>query len=148
MLEMMQVHFFMLRKQFQGYINDVFKKKNLRSSEVMILAILFQFGEKSQIEISKLLECDKAHTHRIVNRLIAKNLIVYTNDCHEHARNAKLCLTEQGIKISGEFISSIKKWNKLLREGVSNEEIAVVKNVIQKMMHNAEKYKELEKNNV
>lgn len=148
MLDLMQIHFFMLRKQFQGYINDVFKKKNLKSSEVMILAILYQFGEKSKTEISKILECDKAHIHRIVNRLIDKNLIRYTSDCSGHARNVKLCLTDTGVKISSEFVSSIQKWNKLLREGVSNEEIEVVKNVIQKMMHNSEKYRELERDNV
>lgn len=65
-----------LKKQLQRFINEEFKEYNLKSAEILFMQILFQKGEKSQIEMTRLLDCDKAHTHRIVTKLIEKNLFI------------------------------------------------------------------------
>ena len=53
------------------------------------MQLLHNNGPLSQIEISKLLECDKAHIHRTVSRLIEKGYVVRLDE-KEHIKNMEL----------------------------------------------------------
>lgn len=141
--------FTFLKKQLQSYINEEFKSYNLKSSEIFFMQILYNEGEKSQIEISKMLECDKSHIHRTLVKLIDKNYIKYVeNDHNEHIKNVKLSLTDKGIEVSKTFDKVMKKWDKAMKEGISQDELKTAKNVALKIINNALNFKKMESGNV
>ncbi len=136
-----------IKRQLQSYLNEQFKEYNLKSSEIFFMSFLHREGAKSQSELTHQLECDKAHTHRIVGKLIAKNYLQYTGE-HEKSRNNKLALTKQGEEISQKFDVAIKNWNKILIKGISKEELESFKKVFEKLLSNAINFKNMEKKNV
>lgn len=138
-----------IKKQLQSYLNDEFKEYNLKSSEIFFMHILHTQGELSQIEISKILECDKSHIHRTLVKLIDKNYIKYVEYEHnEHIKNLKLTLTEQGEEISKKFDKAMKKWDKAMKAGLTIEEIKTAKKVALKIIDNALNFKNTESKNV
>ncbi len=137
-----------IKKKLQSYINEEFKDSNLKSAEIMLINILYIEGDKSQIEISHYLECDKAHTHRILLKLLDKNLIKYVNNSDLHIKNMKLTLTENGLIIAKRFEEIINKWHNIIIAGVSKEDLDITKKVVEKFLDNANNFKNLEKKNV
>ena len=135
-----------LKKQLQRFINEEFKEYNLKSAEILFMQILFQKGEKSQIEMTRLLDCDKAHTQRIVTKLIEKKLIYYIDKDHEHLKNQKLALTPEGKLISIKSEIFLKVWNSKLVEGIDEKDLVVAREVIRKIIDNANKIKNLKDN--
>lgn len=135
-----------LKKQLQRFINEEFKEYNLKSAEILFMQILFQKGEKSQIEMTRLLDCDKAHTHRIVAKLIEKKLVYYIDNEHEHIKNQKLALTPEGKQISTKSNNFLKIWNSKLVEGIDEKDLVVAREVINKIIDNANKIKNLKDN--
>lgn len=141
--------FTFLKKQLQSYINEEFKSYNLKSSEIFFMQILYNEGEKSQIEISKMLECDKSHIHRTLVKLIDKDYIRHVESDHnEHIKNVKLSLTDKGIEVSKTFDKVMKKWDKAMKEGISQDELKTAKNVALKIINNALNFKKMESGNV
>lgn len=133
----------LIRKQLQRYLNEEFKTKNLKSSEIFLMQILYCDGEKSQIEISRIFECDKSHVHRIVNKLIDKNLIEYSDD-NKLSKNLKLKLTDEGKIFSTKIDSVIKQWHNKLLQGIEPDELKIARNVMKKLLKNANTLKETE----
>ncbi len=141
--------FTFLKKQLQSYINEEFKSYNLKSSEIFFMQILYNEGEKSQIEISKMLECDKSHIHRTLVKLIDKDYIRHVESDHnEQIKNVKLSLTDKGIEVSKTFDKVMKKWDKAMKEGISQDELKTAKNVALKIINNALNFKKMESGNV
>ena len=129
-----------IKKQMQSYLNDEFKSLNLKSSEMILLQILYKEKSKSQIELSRIIECDKAHIHRIVFKLIDKNLIAYSKK-YELGKNSKLILTDSGHDVASKIDKSLKLWYSKLLKGISKENLNITHNVIKHMLHNAEQLK-------
>ena len=129
-----------IKKQMQSYLNDEFKSLNLKSSEMILLQILYKEKSKSQIELSRIIECDKAHIHRIVFKLIDKNLIEYSKE-NELSKNLKLFLTDSGHDVASKIDKSLKLWYSKLLKGISKENLNITHNVINHMLHNAEQLK-------
>lgn len=125
-----------LKKQFQSFLNIKFKKYNLKSSEILFLNLLKNKGSKTQIEISRLIECDKSHVHRIANKLITKNLIIYDTN-NQHGKNQRLSLTKAGKDITDRFKEIFDNWQNSLLEDISEDEIIITKKVIEKLIKNA-----------
>lgn len=134
-----------IKKQMQSYLNDEFKSLNLKSSEMILLHILFKESCKSQIELSRIIECDKAHIHRIVFKLIDKNLIEYSKK-YELGKNSKLNLTDSGYDVASKIDKSLKLLYSKLLKGISKENLNITHNVIKQMLHNAEQLKKGEIN--
>ena len=138
-----------LKKQLQSYLNEEFKEYNLKSSEIFFMQILHTQGQLSQIEISKMLECDKSHIHRTLVKLIDKNYIKYVEYEHnEHIKNLKLTLTEQGEEISKKFDKAMRKWDKAMKSGLTIDELRLAKKVALKIIDNALNFKNSENKNV
>ena len=132
-----------LRKQLQSFLNDEFKDYNLTSSEIFFIQILNDKDALSQIEVSKLLECDKYHIHRVVTKLIDKNYIKYVDDDKEHIRNIKLTLTKQGKTLAIKIDRAMNKWDKFIKNGLQEEDIKIARKVALKIMENANNFKNM-----
>lgn len=134
--------FTFLKKQLQSYLNEEFKDYNLKSSQLLFLYILHNNGSLSQTEISKILECDKAHIHRIVSSLIDKKYIQYDEE-KEHSKNLKLTLTSSGHELSLKVDKAMNKWNKFMQNGLNEEELKIAKKVALKVIENAYNFKRM-----
>lgn len=138
----------LVKRHLQSYLNEEFKDLNLKSSEMLFMNILYNEGDRSQIEITRDIECDKAHTHRIVFKLLNKKLIKYVKGNGENTRNIKLTLTDEGRKFASQFDTAISPWHKIIVQGISKEDLNTTKRVVEKIVENAANFKNLEKKNV
>ena len=129
-----------IKKQMQSYLNDEFKELNLKSSEIILLHILFKENCKSQIELSRIIECDKAHIHRIVFKLIDKNLIEYSKE-NVLSKNSKLFLTNNGHDVANKIDKALNLWYSKLLKGISKENLNITRNVVKQMLYNAQHLK-------
>ena len=128
------------KKQLQSYFNDEFKDINLKSSEIKLIHILSFCQGLSQIEIAKKLDCDKAHIHRIVIKLMMKKIISYKKN--ESTRNLKVVLTEHGRKISKEINKKLEKWQSTIIKGIEASDLDATKRVLQHLTENMKKEKD------
>lgn len=126
----------LIRKQFQHFLNKRLKEYNLKSSEILLLHILHSKGQSSQISLSKALLCDKSHTHRITNKLIEKGLVEFAQ-IEGQNKNHILQLTQTGHSFIVEIEKIIFEWNKKLKAGISEEEFNTLKEVVLKLVKNA-----------
>ena len=138
----------LIKKHLQSYLNEEFKSLNLKSSEMLFMNILYNEGDKSQTEITHDIECDKAHTHRIVFKLLSKKLVKYVKRKDDNTRNIKLTLTEEGKKFASKFNAAIQDWHKIMLQGISKEDLDTTKKVVEKILENTANLKNLEKKNV
>lgn len=135
-----------LKKQLQSYLNEEFKNINLTSSEIFLLHNLYKNGDKTQIEIARNIECDKAHIHRITIKLIEKDLIKYI-DNNDHIKNQKLSLTNKGTIFANQINQIFIKWRDKLLQGIDKKDLEIAKTVIEQLVANSYKINVSEKNN-
>ncbi|MFA6710887.1 MAG: MarR family transcriptional regulator [Candidatus Methanomethylophilaceae archaeon] len=94
---------------------------------------LIEIGYTDGISLKDLTErvsTDKSLTTRVVKSLIEKNLVENTSCCK---RMYSIRLTEDGMKMRTLAISSIKEFYTALMEDLTEEEIAMIKTVIEKI---------------
>ena len=129
---------YLIKKHFQKFLNHELVKFDLKSSEAFFIEILYKKGMQTQSTLTRFAGCNKSHTHRIIAKLIEKKLIIeYQADIH-HTKNILYKLTEQGKKIAQTIKSTIiAKWEKQLKLGISDSDITVAKNVIEKIYENS-----------
>lgn len=129
---------YLIKKHFQKFLNHELVKFDLKSSEAFFIEILYKEGMQTQSTLTRFAGCNKSHTHRIIAKLIEKKLIIeYQADIH-HTKNILFKLTERGKKIAQTIKSTIiAKWEKRLKSGISDNEIAIAKNVIDKIYQNS-----------
>jgi len=131
-----------LKKNIQTYFNDVFKDLNLKSSEIKLIHILSKVQGESQAELAKRLDCDKAHIHRIVIKLMMKKIILISNEKSETCRNLKIMLTEHGKKIAEIINKKLENCQSTITKGINIEDINATKRVLQQMNSNIKKEKD------
>lgn len=129
----------LLKKNMQIYFNNQFKEFNLKSSEVKLIHILSLIKGESQTELAKMLDCDKAHIHRIVIKLLMKKIIYISNEKKENCRNLQISLTEHGEEISKKINKKMEEWQSKLIKGISYDEISTARTVLNKINENLSK---------
>jgi len=127
-----------IKKNLQRYLNYTCKNLNIKSSESIFLRILDNCGELTQIEISKKLDCDKAHVHRTANKLLEKNLICIC-DKKEGSRNNLLKITNQGKLIIKKVNKSMQTWIDNIKIGITDSQLNIFKDVVKKITENTNK---------
>ena len=131
---------YLIKKHFQKFLNYELAKYDLKSSEAFFIEILHREGMQTQATLSRFAGCNKSHTHRIIAKLIEKKLIIENEidfNSH-HTKNILYKLTEQGKKIAQTIKSTIiAKWDRQLKLGISDSDIIVAKNVIEKIYENS-----------
>lgn len=130
-----------LKKLLQNNFNEEFKELNLKSSEIKLIHILsFNEGE-SQAELAKRLECDKAHIHRLVIKLLMKKIICFANQKHVNCRNIHITLTDHGKEIAKKINKKLQEWQKNIIEGIYIEDLFATKRVFNQIIDNLRKEK-------
>lgn len=103
-------------------------------------------GDLHQIEIAKVLGCDKAHVHRTSLKLKEKGFVDFVNS--DEKKTYKIHLTKQGKNVTKTFDEMISQVKEIIYSGISPNEIELVATTIKKFAQNIKTYKEKEKKNV
>lgn len=126
-----------IKKNMQSFLNKEFKDLNLKSSEVILLRVLNCEGKLSQTTLARKLDCDKAHIHRITNKLLDKDLIIFAEVDSQKSRNLILELTKKGKVIISQINNSMENWIKQIKQGINEDDLETFKRVVEKLIFNA-----------
>jgi DNA-binding MarR family transcriptional regulator len=99
------------------------------------LYVINKYNGINQIELAEKMNVLKSSSSKAVKNLTASKLICITKD-EEDLRIKKLYITENGKKLLDDFILIIKKTNKKLLKGFSNDEVEEVKDFLLRIYKN------------
>lgn len=125
----------------QSYTDEAMVKLNLTSGTYPFLLVLYRKEGINQNEISRELNVDKAMSARSIKKLIDLEYIEKKED-EKDSRAYKLYLTEKGRAIVPEIKKEIQQWIKIITKNFSNNEEALLEELLSKVLSNAKKHKE------
>lgn len=125
----------------QSYTDEAMVKLNLTSGTYPFLLVLYRKEGINQNEISRELNVDKAMSARSIKKLIYLEYIEKKED-EKDSRAYKLYLTEKGRAIVPEIKKEIQQWIKIITKDFSNNEEALLEELLSKVLSNAKKHKE------
>lgn len=125
----------------QSYTDEAMVKLNLTSGTYPFLLVLYRKEGINQNEISRELNVDKAMSARSIKKLIDLEYIEKKED-EKDSRAYKLYLTEKGRAIVPEIKKEIQQWIKIITKDFSNNEEALLEELLSKVLSNAKKHKE------
>ena len=132
-----------IKKILQSHFNDYAKDFNLKGSEIKLIHILSLTGEESQAELAKRMDCDKAHIHRIVIKLLFKKIICFDDIKKDNCRNIKIKLSKHGHEIADKVNKKMEEWKSKIIQGVNLEDLEATRRLFAQVVNNLNK----EKNN-
>ena len=112
------------------YGSQFFNSKNfgITLEQFIALVALFENDNICQRDLSKLILKDRSNTSRILNILEEKGLVERAIDTKQKRLVKKVCLTQKGRNLILEIGPEIKEAYQKLIAGISDEEMAVIKN--------------------
>nr|WP_300094327.1 MarR family transcriptional regulator [Sedimentibacter sp.] len=127
-----------LHRKSQVYINYALSEFNITSAEYSFLLCLFRKDGKTQEELSSFLDIDKSATARAIKSLEEKGYITKQKDDDDKRFN-RICLTEKAKANQDDIKKRIFHWSEFLMEDVSDEEAAIVFEVLERMTNKLDK---------
>ena len=128
-----------LYRQAQIYTTNAFKEYNLSCAQSIFLVILYECDGINQEKLSEKLYIDKGATARAVKGLESQGLI--RREVNEEDRRAyKLYLTDKALELKPYIIETMTKWEKILSNGMEEEEIQLVMRTLEQMSQKAIEY--------
>lgn len=125
-----------LKKMLEKKIEPIMEEYNLRPVELDILVLLHR--EKNidtAREIVKRKHLSKAHISKCIENLSEKGFIQIHEDEEDH-RILHIELTEKSKEVVKRMLLVYGECKEIMQQGISREELEVVKNVILKMNEN------------
>jgi DNA-binding MarR family transcriptional regulator len=110
-------------------------KHSLTTSQVGVLAQLWQKDGLTQKEIQQKLGIRPASLTGLVDGLVEKGWVVRKSD-HDDARVKRLFLTEEGKVLEEVCLSIVKEMEELLTKGFTPEELSLLCSWIKRMHRN------------
>jgi len=126
---------FNLRKTniyIQKKINEELNKYDISSVHVLYIILLSEQDGLMPMEISSLIDVDKANTTRVLTDLLEKKLIYKTDDIRKY----KVYLTDKGKEIALIISNKHEELKKLALKNISSEEIKIFQTVFLKILNN------------
>lgn len=120
--------------------SNLVDKLDLSSGQHTFLFYLYNNDGASQDEISRALSIDKASTARAIQKLEEKNYVMRVTG-EKDKRVNHVFLTQKGWDSEKELRKNSKEWRAILIEGLSEEELKMMEQILVKLSDNASKYK-------
>ena len=121
------------------YCRNFFEKRlrefDLTFGEQVIIMFLSRNEEVNQDAISKRYMIDKGMVAKTLNKLETKGFILREQN-PDNKRENIISLTQKGADILNNIKSIIDEWNEILYEEMSEDEIACIKKLTNKMVEN------------
>ena len=121
------------------YCRNFFEKRlrefDLTFGEQVIIMFLSRNEEVNQDAISKRYMIDKGMVAKTLNKLETKGFISREQN-PDNKRENIISLTQKGVDILNNIKNIIDEWNEILYEEMSEDEIACMKKLTNKMVEN------------
>lgn len=121
------------------YKNNMLKELNVTAAEAPFLLTLSEVDGVSQECLSEHLSIDKASTARTIQSLINKNLVRKAKDENDKRIN-RIYLSEDGKKIIDQVTDIMLSWNRVITDGMTEDEIERQYEVFKLMVANIENH--------
>ncbi|GCL70330.1 MarR family transcriptional regulator [Paenibacillus naphthalenovorans] len=118
-----------------SYIKKQLAPYNLAPEQNLVMMLLWEKDGLTQNEIAELLVKDKTNVARMLFNLEQKGFI--RRACPKNDRRSLIVyLTEEGKQLGNHIISLTEKFNELVKNGITNEELKELKRILTKISHN------------
>ena len=126
-----------LAKQMKTESEKKLKPFDLGIGQLQVLLLFYEIKPQimTQSSIAKTLQIDKGNVSRLVKKLINKNYLAIA--APGKARN-ELILTETGLNMKQEILSTFRAIYQEMTHGLSQEELEMLESVMKKMKTNME----------
>lgn len=125
-----------IKKNLNSFLNESFKPLNISGAEAPVMKFINENPCCRQIDIAKKFGCDKAHTHRVISKLIEKKFVEYHNEDKQ-----ELCLTAAGKDIIVKINDGLSQCKKILIKNITAQELDSFFNVLKKCAENTRNFK-------
>ena len=120
-------------------VDKKFKEKfNLSHGQVFILINIYRDEGIYQHRLCEEYNLDKSGVGRILKKLEEKNLVKRKSDPDDKRRKL-IFLTDKAKEMKSEFKKLLKEIEEQMRQGLTEEEIKTVTNILKKIYNNLDK---------
>ncbi len=123
---------FNIKKYHTAYTTQLAKDNNVGVGCLVFLKALTSKAFHSQQELSEFVGCNKAHTSRILTKMLNQGLLDISQE-----RGIKL--TEEGLKLAKKVEKIDKEYTAKLLESVSKDDLEIFRKVCKQIYKNSEK---------
>ncbi|GAB7053262.1 MULTISPECIES: MarR family winged helix-turn-helix transcriptional regulator [unclassified Paenibacillus] len=118
-----------------SYIKKQLAPYNLAPEQNLVMMLLWEKDGLTQNEIAELLVKDKTNVARMLFNLEQKGFI--RRACPKNDRRSLIVyLTEEGKQLGNHIIPLTEKFNELVKNEITNEELKELKRILTKISHN------------
>lgn len=128
-----------INKYFKAYLKEELKEYKLNSAEGLVLLILYGKDGITQEQIIEEIQHDKGVMTRTMQSLEDKGYIIRNKNTNDN-RSFNFYLTKKGKEFKNILIAILKIWNDNLLNDLTEYEIDIVNQCMEKMAQNATKY--------
>lgn len=113
----------LIHRQANVFFTKEFSKFGFGSGQYMFMIYLYKNDGISQEALSKLVNIDKGTTAKAIKKLEELELITRSKDLNDKRIN-KIYLTSKALNIKNDFFSVLTKWENILTNELSTEEVS------------------------
>jgi len=128
-----------LHRNSQKYFHKEFSKLGLGGGTHYFLKFLYHHDGVTQNELSTKLNFDKAHTTRVIQKLIDMDFIIKEKDAKDH-RAFRIYLTQKAKKIESDIQKTLDTWSDIITDGFTPVEKKRTMELLKKMAANIDDY--------
>lgn len=128
----------LLARKSQMYLGRVLSQYNLTAAEQPFFMVLQNYEGITQEELTAIVCVDKAATTRAVRSLEEKGYLIRIND-DKDKRQKRVYPTKKAKEIGKEVRTELTKYNKLLTQGINEEDLDRLYSFLLQMEENMNK---------
>lgn len=113
----------LIHRQANVFFTKEFSKFGFGSGQYMFMIYLYENDGISQEALSRLVNIDKGTTAKAIKKLEELELITRSKDLNDKRIN-KIYLTSKALNIKNDFFSVLTKWENILTNELSTEEVS------------------------
>lgn len=113
----------LIHRQANVFFTKEFSKFGFGSGQYMFMIYLYKNDGISQEALSRLVNIDKGTTAKAIKKLEELELITRSKDLNDKRIN-KIYLTSKALNIKNDFFSVLTKWENILTNELSTEEVS------------------------
>lgn len=125
----------LIHRQANAFFTKEFSKFGFGSGQYMFMIHLYENDGISQESLSELVNIDKGTTAKAIKKLEELNFIVRSKDSKDKRIN-RIYLTSKALDIKNDFFSVLTKWENILTNELSPDEISIGLNILNKLSKN------------
>lgn len=129
-----------LYRQELWTLSNLLEIHDISFSQLPFIMELYEESGITQDALAARVQVDKASATRVLKQLETKDMVTRER-CPNDARSRLVFVTEKARSVELVLIGIIKEWNDILLAGVSIDELKALKSIQEKMITNAEKYR-------